>query len=170
MRRRMFSILLPAAASVAAASPRSAGSQAPPPGLPRVEGFTEAFSAAIREHRYLLMLLRPTRPDTVADKYERDLSQSAAYAALAGCVIYGVASLPQDSVAMKAATNLKVEVVPALSLIYPDTTQLFELDRFEGYYTPEEVVPDLRKHMAEKASRADAPVNKMEPWRPKACS
>ncbi|MBZ5610005.1 MAG: hypothetical protein LAP38_17220 [Acidobacteriia bacterium] len=103
------------------------------------QDFATGFTQALSEHRFLIVFFRDKTLLTTQE--EAEVAKLRADRLFSSLFLFTQATLPDDQVGLKAAQELKVKGLPAISVLAPDQAVLREVTRFEGVFT----VADLLK-------------------------
>ena len=144
-------IVLGAATSVLAQP-----SATPPAPAPAVyPDFTSGWAQGVREKKLLIVYFRDK--SAFSAKADPEWARLRADPLFAQLFLFAESRLPEDAVGMRAAQQLKIEGIPAVSLLVPNTEQLREIDRHEGIYTYDEMRRNIIASMckASKKERSD---------------
>jgi len=138
------------------AAPTPGHPQAPqerpaPQMAPMQTDFTDAYAAAVSQNRLLIVLFG--EQTDLKDKALPQWDKLRSDPALAATFVFGTVLLPDDPVGLKAARQLKMAHLPAVSVFTPRTDGLQELSRFEAAYAFEDLraplVADVCKALGE---------------------
>lgn len=94
--------------------------------------FTDGYAQALKDHRFIIVFFRDKSAFTT--QMEAEVHKLRADPKLSSVFLFAEALLPDDQMGMKAAKGLKIEGVPAISVLAPDPTELHETSRFEGVF------------------------------------
>jgi len=131
--------------------PQAPPARPSPQMAPMLPDFTEAYAAALNQNRLLIVLFgeKTDFKDKAFPQWDKLRSDPV----LAAAFVFGASLLPDDPVGLKAARQLKMAHLPAVSVFTPRTDGLQELSRFEAAYAFEDLraplVADVCKALGE---------------------
>jgi hypothetical protein len=95
--------------------------------------FTDGYAQALKEHRFIIVFFRDKSAFTT--QMEAEVRKLRADSKLSAVFLFAESLLPDDQMGMKAAKQLNIQGVPAISVLAADPTMLKELTRYEGVFT-----------------------------------
>jgi len=102
--------------------------------------FADAFTAGIVQHKPIVMLFEDHGPNT--DAIEQQLA-SADVQRFGSQAIFGRGHIDKDAAALAMAQNLDLTRLPTISVFAPNSKQISELGRLEGYHTSAQIAEAL---------------------------
>jgi hypothetical protein len=115
--------------------------------------FTDAFTAGISSNKPIVILFEAKGPNTDAiqqqllDPIVQNLGSRAAF---------GVGHVDADQVALTMAKNLDLTRLPTISVFAPNSKQISEMGRLEGYHTADQIAAALDVYINRAAHINDA--------------
>jgi hypothetical protein len=99
--------------------------------------FTTGYARGLKENRFIIIFFRDRKELTSRAEVElRKLLSDPIFSAV---FVFGESLLPDDKTGFTAATKLKIQNLPAISVFAPKQDGLLEITRYEGVYTLEEM-------------------------------
>jgi hypothetical protein len=115
--------------------------------------FTTGYAQGLKEHRFIVVFFKDKSAYTT--QMEAEVRKMRSDAKFSAAFLFAEAQLPEDEYGMKAAKQLKVEGVPAVSVLAPTSNMLKELSRFEGVFTFQKMREDIIAAMCKNPKYKD---------------
>jgi hypothetical protein len=126
-------------------------------GIAWQHGYRSAFHQAIDQHKPLVLVFvdeRVGQPNSYQCR-QFDILNSPQVSRLADLAIFAEVRVDQDADGRRATETLKIEKLPAISVMAPDNGGVSETERWEGQYEADDLLPAL--HAAIMAAVPHAP-------------
>ncbi len=127
------------------------GTRRQPP-APISPDFTTGYARGLKENRFVIMFFRDK--SKFGDQQEVTIRKLRSDPVFSALFVFGESLLPGDALGLKAARNLKMDNLPAVSVFAPRPNELLEVSRHEGVYTFEEMRDDIPKSMCKAQQNA----------------
>ncbi len=115
--------------------------------------FTDAFTAGITDNKPIVILFEAKGPNT--DAIQQQLLDPSVQN-LASRAVFGVGHVDSDQVAFGMAKNMDLTRLPTISVFAPNSKQISEMGRLEGYHTADQISAALDVYIARAAHINDS--------------
>ena len=115
--------------------------------------FADAFTAGVTENKPIVILFEATGPNT--DAIQQQLLNPEVQR-LASRAVFGIGHVDSDQTAFTMAKNLDLTRLPTISVFAPNSKQISETGRLEGYQTSDQIATALDLYIARAAQIGDS--------------
>jgi hypothetical protein len=108
-------------------------------------GYRSAFHQAVNQHKPLVLVFVDERVEQPANYQRRQLEilNSPQAAPLRDRAIFAEVRIDQDADGRRCTETLKIEKLPAISVMMPENDGVSEVERWEGQYEADDLLPAL---------------------------